>query len=185
VDWGYAAIGAISYTYEIGFSNFYPAYAGNDGPLAHCQRNREPFILLGETARYTPVTHHVEMSKQPSGPPTGPEVTYGTHSVITGRALDVDGNPVAAELVAERTARVPLGSGGGGGFFDEPSRATMPAGEDGTFAWHLPPSTTPNAKERGEVEAWTVTVEADGRSVSREVVVDRGETADLGDITLE
>jgi hypothetical protein len=121
VDWGYAAIGAISYTYEIGFSNFYPAYAGNDGPLAHYQPNREPFILLGETARYTEVTHLEHHSKTPAsgGAAPGDPITYGTHSVITGRAVDADGNPVAAELVAERDrvrrehpVRVPRGAGG-------------------------------------------------------------------------
>jgi hypothetical protein len=47
VDWGYAALGALSYTFEIGFSNFHPPYAGDDGVLHHYRLNREAFILLG------------------------------------------------------------------------------------------------------------------------------------------
>jgi hypothetical protein len=56
-DWAYAALGSLSYCFEIGFSNFHPDYAGNDGPLHHYGLNREGFILLGETARFQNVAY--------------------------------------------------------------------------------------------------------------------------------
>jgi hypothetical protein len=184
-DWVYAALGSISYCFEIGLSNFHPDYAGNDGPLHHYRLNREGFILLGETARFQEVTHQVQTAQRPRDFDEGNElVTYATHSVISGRAVDADGNPVEAELVAERTTEIPLGAGGGNAPYTEASRAAIASEADGSFAWHLPPSTTPIAKEKGEAEAWTLTVSGPGGTATREVVVDRGETAELGDITL-
>jgi hypothetical protein len=190
-DWVYAALGSISYCFEIGFSNFHPDYAGGDGPLHHYRLNREGFILLGETARF----QHVAYADVPKVDKYDPgrhevldehhDVEYATHSVIAGRVVDTEGNPLAAELVVERTTEIPLGAGGGNAPYAETSRATSGSAEDGTFAWHLPPSTTPIAKERGEVEAWQLTVQTeDGRSSSTSVVVDRGQTASLGDIVL-
>jgi hypothetical protein len=184
-DWVYAALGSISYCFEIGLSNFHPAYRGDDGPLHHYRLNREGFILLGETARFQHVTHQVQTAQRPNQFDDGnPFVTYATHSVITGRAVDDEGNPIEAELVAERTTHIPLGAGGGNAPYEEPSRAVIASEEDGSFRWHLPPSTTPIAKEKGEVEAWTLTVSGGGASATRQVVVDRGETAELGEIVL-
>lgn len=185
LDWAYAALGAFGYTFEIGLTNFHPAYAGSDGPLAQYRLNREPFILLGETARFREVTHREVLQTRPAQFQPGPERTYATHCVLRGRAVDADGRPVAgAEVVAERTTRIPLGSGGGGGFFEEPSRAVIATDADGAFEWHLPPSTTPTAKERGEEEAWTVTVSSGAASATAAVVADRGDDRDLGNFTL-
>lgn len=172
VDWGYAALGALAYTFEIGFTNFHPPYAGEDGALAHYRLNREPFLLLGEAARSTVV----ELTD-----PDGQPVAHRTHGVVSGRVVDEAGNPVAAELVAARTARIPLADGT---LHPEPSQAASATRQDGSFAWHLPPSITPTAKERGEWESWTLTVTAGGRTATRSVAVDRGETADLGTIRL-
>ncbi|HVM00820.1 MAG TPA: M14 family zinc carboxypeptidase [Egibacteraceae bacterium] len=171
-DWAYAALGSLSYTYEIGFTNFHPPYGGEDGPLHHYRLNRESFLLLGEAARLTAV----ELTD-----PRGAPVLHATHGIVSGRVVDGGGNPVAADLAVARTARVPLGDGT---LYPEPSRATMATPADGAFAWHLPPSTTPMARERGEEEAWTLTVAAGGRSVTRQVRLDRGQTADLGEIRL-
>ncbi|MFP5218909.1 MAG: M14 family zinc carboxypeptidase [Actinomycetes bacterium] len=189
-DWVYAALGSISYCFEIGLSNFHPDYAGDDGPLHHYRLNREGFILLGETARFQRVSYDGVPQVDKSDPErhreleTRHDVEYATHSVISGRVVDAAGNPVQAKLVVERTTEIPLGAGGDNAPYTEPSRATSANAEDGSFAWHLPPSTTPIAKERGEVEAWTLTVTTAGGTAVREVVVDRGETAHLGDIVL-
>jgi hypothetical protein len=95
--------------------------------------------------------------------------------------VDGEGNPLPAELTVERTTRIPLGSAAEEEWFEEASRVSSRA-EDGRIDWHLPPSTTPTAKERGETEAWLLTVEAGGETITREVVVDRGETATLDTI---
>ena len=190
-DWAYAALGSLSYCFEIGLSNFHPDYAGGDGPLHHYRLNREGFLLLGETARFqrvryagvpeidkTDPSRHRELSRKH-------DVEYATHSVLAGRLLDAQGNPVAAQLVVERTTSIPLGAGGGNAPYPEVSRATSASAADGTFAWHLPPSTTPIAKERGETEQWRLSAVLGDRSTPvGAVVVDRGETADLGDVVL-
>jgi hypothetical protein len=183
-DWVYAALGSISYCFEIGLSNFHPTYAGGDGPLHHYALNREGFILLGETARF----QHVDYRGVPQVDKSDAsrhrtldsrhDVRYATHSVISGRVLGTAPGTagVPATLTVERTTEIPLGAGGGNGTFTEPSRATIATSEDGSFSWHLPPSTTPVAKERGETEAWRLTVEADGQTYTEDIVVDRGET---------
>ncbi|HWH27457.1 MAG TPA: M14 family zinc carboxypeptidase [Mycobacteriales bacterium] len=189
-DWVYAALGSISYCFEIGLSNFHPDYAGDDGPLHHYRLNREGFILLGETARFQRVSYEGVPQVDKSDPArhrqlgSVHDVEYATHSVIAGRVVDAAGNPVPAQLVAERTTQIPLGAGGGNAPYAERSRAVSATAADGSFAWHLPPSTTPIAKERGDVEAWTFTVTGEGGSSVHEVVVDRGETAQLGDVVL-
>jgi hypothetical protein len=190
-DWAYAALGSLSYCFEIGFSNFHPDYAGGDGPLRHYGLNREGFILLGESARFQNVSYAgvpvVDKSDPTRHRATASlhDVEYPTHSVISGRVLDADGNPVSATLVAERTTQIPLGAGGSNAPFSEVSKATSGSAADGSFAWHLPPSTTPIAKEAGQTEAWTFTATTeDGRTHSEDVVVDRGQTAQLGTIVL-
>jgi hypothetical protein len=191
-DWVYAALGSISYCFEIGFSNFHPAYAGSDGPLEHYRRNREGFILLGETARFQHVRYEdvPVIDKSDAGQHRRTDdvqdVEYATHAVIAGRVVDADGQPVEADLVAARTTYIPLGPGGGNEPFEETSRALSGSAADGTFAWHLPPSTTPIAAEDDAREAWELSISTeDGRTATRRVFVDRGETADLGDIVLE
>lgn len=190
-DWMYAALGSLSYCFEIGLSNFHPDYAGDDGPLHHYQLNREGFILLGETARFQRVTYKGVPKIDKSDPEQHEEldaehdVSYGTHSVIAGRVVDRAGKPVAAKLVVERTTRIPLGEGGNNEPYEEKSRAVSGNAADGRFAWHLPPSTTPIAKEQGKKEAWALTVTTkDGHKHRRDVVVDRGQTAQLGTIVL-
>lgn len=190
-DWVYAALGSISYCFEIGLSNFHPTYGGDDGPLHHYKLNREGFILLGETARFQQVSYKgvpdIDKSNPAAHRPRSSthDVTYATHSVIEGLVVGVDGEHVEADLVVERTTQIPLGAGGSNEPFTEASRAEAATEGNGSFAWHLPPSTTPIAKDAGKEEAWTLTVTAkDGRSFTKDVVVDRGQTVDLGDITL-
>ena len=191
-DWAYAALGSLSYCFEIGFSNFHPDYAGDDGPLHHYGLNREGFILLGETARFQNVSYRGVPEIDKSDPSRHRErnsthdVAYPTHAVISGKVVETGGGgPVAAELVVQRTTEILLGAGGGNAPFAEVSRATSRSAADGTFAWHLPPSTTPIAKDAGKTEAWTFTVTSeDGRTHTQDVVVDRGETAELGAIVL-
>jgi hypothetical protein len=167
VDWGYAALGSLAYTYEICFGNFHPPYAGDDGVLEHYRRNREAFILLGETARFQQVEH---------ADPEGTVTAYPTHARIVAEVVDGDGDPLPAELTVERSTRIPLGAAADEEWYEEVSRVARRV-EDGRIDWHLPPSTTPTAKERGETEAWLLTVEAGGETITRELVLDRGDTA--------
>ncbi|HWG94516.1 MAG TPA: hypothetical protein VNU66_09855, partial [Mycobacteriales bacterium] len=189
-DWAYAALGSLSYCFEIGFSNFHPDYAGSDGPLHHYTLNREGFLLLGESALHQEVTYEDVPVIDKSNPNQHRRTdslttqTYKTHSVIEGSVVDAQGNPVQADLVVSRTTTIPLGAGGGNGQFEEPSRAVSATDASGAFSWHLPPSTTPVMKERiargdsgAAEEAWTLTATtADGRTATTKVVVDRGET---------
>ncbi len=181
VDWGYAALGALSYTFEIGFDNFHPPYAGDDGALHHYRLNREAFILLGETARFQHVEHRVW--DRDTGD-FGGTVAYPTHARITGAVVDGDGNPLPAELSVQRTTRIPLGSAADEEFYEEESRAQAATDGDGRLDWRLPPSTTPTAIEREETEAWELEIRAAGETVHKSVVVERGETAELGEIRI-
>jgi hypothetical protein len=182
-DWAYAAIGALSYCFEIGFSNFHPDYAGPDGPVHHYGINREGFLLLGEAALYQQVEYKsvpVVNKSNPNQHVTTTQrttVTHATHAVIAGTVVDATGAAVPADLQVARTTRIPLGAGGGNGLYEEASKAVSATDATGAFSWHLPPSTTPVAKEKGETEAWTLTATTkDGRTTSTSVVVDRGET---------
>ena len=181
VDWGYAALGALSYTFEICFDNFHPPYAGDDGVLEHYRRNREPFILLGETARFQHVEHRVW---DRSTGEYGETVDYPTHGVIRAEVTDGDGSPLPASLRVSRTTRIPLGAAADEEHYEEASQARAATDDAGHIDWHLPPSTTPTAIERGETEAWLLEVDAGGETVTREVVLARGQTVDLGQIRI-
>jgi hypothetical protein len=181
-DWAYAALGSLSYCFEIGFSNFHPDYAGGDGPLHHYGLNREGFLLLGESALFQHVTYKDVPVIDKSNPSQHVRrnqtttQTYATHAVIEGTVVDAQGNPVAAELTVARTTEIPLGAARAGQTFQEESKAVSATDAAGAFSWHLPPSTTPVAKENGREEAWVLTARAGGKEVSTPVVVDRGET---------
>jgi hypothetical protein len=60
----------------------------------------------------------------------------------------------------------------------------MTTAPDGTFAWHVNPSTRPFKTCLGETEAYEFTAKANGAGVSRELVVRRGEVVDLGDLVV-
>jgi hypothetical protein len=181
--------GRLGYTFEIGFRTSTRLQAGSDGRCTTTASTGRAFILLGETARFQQVRYEdvPVIDKSDAGQHRRTDdvqdVEYATHAVIAGRVVDADGQPVEADLVAARTTYIPLGPGGGNEPFEETSRALSGSAADGTFAWHLPPSTTPIAAEDDAREAWELSISTeDGRTATRRVFVDRGETADLGDI---
>lgn len=67
---------------------------------------------------------------------------------------------------------------------DENQTLTLETQDDGTFRWSLNPSTRPIQEIGNVTEAYTLTVgTADGRSTTREIVLDRGQSIDL-DLTV-
>lgn len=182
-DWAYAALGSLSFCLELGLTNFHPPYDGSDGALNSYVDNREALLILGETALYQHLA--LEPWDIDSREFTGADpVPYATHARIDGQVVDGAGQPLPAELRVSRTTRIPLGAAADEEFYTEASEAVGATHGDGTFSWALPPSTTPTAMEREEVEAWQLEIVAGDHREVREVVVDRGETAQLGTIQL-
>jgi murein tripeptide amidase MpaA len=162
-DWMYAALGTIGYTFEH-TTAFHPAYS-NIPPMY--VSNRPAFLLLAEAAMNTDYI-----------------------SVIRGRAVDAEGQPVQAGLRINREFDSPLWFNGSGqnpigqGYFREEQDISWETEPDGTFELHLPPSTRPAAPD-GVEEAYPLTVSAEGLpSRTVDVVVHRGEVEDLEDVVL-
>lgn len=134
-----------------------------------------------------------------------------SHVVVTGRVVNAAGNPVAAKVRAHKfvetpTAPVETGSGvidddpadTGQNILPESDRIMVPetvdthlmVEADGTFVFHLPPSTRPHLFEEefggpDLREPWEIIVEgANGGTVTIPVFGERGESADLGTITV-
>ena len=107
-----------------------------------------------------------------------------THSLITGTA------PAGAVITVTRTGEFPLWDGS---FVEDVVTTSMTVAEDGAFTYHVNPSTRPFVdsrryldsdgvmKETGRItdEYWTVSCDG-GAPV--EVLVERGESVDVGDI---
>ncbi|MCW2779467.1 MAG: Carboxypeptidase precursor, partial [Frankiales bacterium] len=110
------------------------------------------------------------------------------HGVITGRAVGKGRKPVAgATLTLSKSIDTvlwktnPLGQE----VFPETLSSTMTAADDGTFTWHVNPSTRPAVAFKGEQEHWLLTVTGPtGEGVSRRLFVERGQTIDLGDVVV-
>jgi hypothetical protein len=56
---------------------------------------------------------------------------------------------------------------------------TLPTKPNGSFVWHLGPSSRPFEKR---AEAYTLTIKSGGRSKTIKVFVDRGQVRNLGTI---
>ncbi|HEV3474012.1 MAG TPA: M14 family metallopeptidase [Actinomycetota bacterium] len=164
-DWAYAATGSLGYTFEHGTA-FHPAYSSTIAAMYNT--NRPAFLLLAEAA----------------GNPS-------YHSVLRGRAVDAAGQPVAAELAIDKEFHTRLWKSGDGSnptgqkSIREVIHLETAAGPDGTFSWHLNPSTRPTEIEAGRTESYRVTITAAGGGTrSVDVVLRRGEALDLGDVVL-
>ncbi|MGI8624555.1 MAG: M14 family zinc carboxypeptidase, partial [Solirubrobacteraceae bacterium] len=173
-DENYFAQGAFGYTTEVGYDNFHPdyqdavvdQYTGSvDGPLGReagrrpSQGLRESMLRAGEAA-LDARNHAVIRGTAPAGRVLRltEDFTTTTSRILT----DTDGAATAGapQLVPEHLE----------------STLTVPA--DGTYVWHVNPSTRPLALVAGRTEAWTLTCGPE----RRRVVVGLGEsrTEDLG-----
>ncbi len=152
-DWAYAAIGALGFTIEHGSQGFHPAYANEVGK--YWKEHMEAFeIMLGVCAntRY--------------------------HSVLEG---NVAGGP--AKLTITKTFQTPLSPGNPTGeeSITEKIDMSMKTARDGSFEWHVGPSSRPWEKK---AESFKLTISSGGKKKTMQVFLKRGQTLDLGTIKL-
>jgi hypothetical protein len=166
-DWAYAATGTLGYVIEHSTS-FHPAYTTVHAPGRQWPQAMEMFTVAAEEA-----------------------LRARSHSVLTGRAVDAAGTPVQAALTLSRTFSTPYSKNGPGrdlgqltalkSALQETQQLSLTTRPDGTFTWHVNPSTRPIATAP---EAYTLTITAGGRTATRQVVVARGQSLALGDLTV-
>ncbi len=203
-DYAYGLTGAIGYTFEHAGSSFHPPY-GITVPAMYA-RNREAFILLCTYVCMTPEQRPTMASLvSPAAlaflnkPAFDLNDDRLAHCLITGRAVDSTGAPVAgARLTLDRTVDTPLWTKGKGNplgqkSFRESMTSTMVSGADGTFTWHVNPSTLPaveadvaaGRREDSALTTWTFTITGpQGSGIGRQLFLSRGDVAELGDVTV-
>lgn len=162
-EWGYGTLGIPSYTFEHGTS-FHPPYSG-------CTQNcvesdwrgvMKAFVLGGEAA-----------------------LDRRAHGIVSGRVVDRQGSPVAAELTVRRKIKNPLSPGNpvGDTHFTVALETSMEA--RGSFEWHLPPSTPPHLAAEGKRELYELTISVKGsKKRTLEFVLRRGDEMKLGTIRM-
>ena len=112
------------------------------------------------------------------------------HAIITGRLVDAAGRPVAGTIRLQKEFDSPLWfNGDGNNPVGQASTAefvdtTMETGPDGVFRYHVNPSTRPHVEAEGGQEAYRLTAAAGAATATREVIVDRGQVLDLGQVAL-
>jgi hypothetical protein len=158
-DYAYGSFGSLGYTFEHAGSSFHPNYLATI-PKQYAQ-NRPAFLLLAEAA-------------------ADPQ----HHGVITGRVVDAGGNPVRGTVTLDKTFETLLWKDGNGGnptgkrSVTERLTTVAETDDQGRFVLHTNPSTRPFLSFKGESEAYTLTA----GSATRQVVVGRGTSVDLGDL---
>jgi hypothetical protein len=158
-DWVYAATSALGYTFEHGTS-FHPPYADEVG--ANWKKVMKAYMILGKAA-----------------------ATPRYHSVIKGRVFNKQGRPVRAKLELHKAFQTPLWPTNPTGeqALPEAIHIKSTTTRNGSFAWHVSPSTRPIAG-KGEKEAYRLTVRAGDFAKTVTVKVNRGQVLDLGRIRL-
>ncbi|MDP9066966.1 MAG: M14 family metallopeptidase [Actinomycetota bacterium] len=152
-DYAYSTTGALGFTIENGSLGFHPAYDREVG--AFTEEHMEAFEVM------------LDVSANPR-----------YHSVIKGR---VAGG--AAQLVLTKTFKTPLSPGNPTGekFFIEKINRTLKTRPDGSFEWHLGPSSRPY---ESKAESYTLKIDGASGTKTIQIRVDRGETINLGSIQL-
>lgn len=159
-DWAYAAIGALGFTIEHGRLGFHPPYS--QSVQADFEKVMEGFTIMAEATA---------------------DPRY--HSVLSGK-VTAAGRPAKARLVLTKTFKTPLSPGNptGKDSVTEKVRLALITRPDGSFTWHINPSTRPYVGANGKIEAYRLTVTAGGRSKTLRLVIERGERLDIGTIRL-
>jgi hypothetical protein len=157
-DWAYGALGTLSYTFEHGTS-FHPPYATGIG------------IWEDVLTAFDIAAHAASDPKK--------------HSVVTGTVLR-KGRRVPATLTLTKTVTNPLWPDNPSGVekITEKVNQTTVAGRDGSFAWHVNPSTRPWYSPGGSRETYTLTVSYGGASKKFTVLARRGQVVRLGTVRL-
>ncbi len=144
-DYSYNATGGYGYTFEIGPDQFHPAfehvvaeYTGGTDTASGLTPEAAPFLTSSQgqncgAAKVTSPTaggglreaYYIALENA---------ADVRTHSVLTGTA------PAGAEIQVERSGTFPLWDGTP---FDDTVATSMVVGSDGTFEYHVNPSTRP------------------------------------------
>ena len=187
-DYAYGVFGSIGYTFEHAGSTFHPPYA-TTVPAMYA-KNRPAMILLAE-----------EMCLPPALRPAGrelPEIlgdfAYNpdrlNHSIIRGRLVDAAGNGVAGTVTLRKRFETLLWKDGDGSnpakqpSIEEVVETTMTTEPDGTFVYHVNPSTRPFKLYEGETESYELVAKGRGLGTARDVVANRSQIVDLGQLRL-
>ena len=146
-DWVYAAIGALGFTIEHGGSGFHCAYEQCVGTPT--DRTMDAFMVM----------HRVSANPK-------------YHSVLRGRVAAGQ-----AKLTLTKTFKTPLSEGNplGKDFVTEKLKWSMTTEKDGSFEWHVTPSSRPY--EKG-TETYTLSISGSNKTI--QVLVRRGQVLDLG-----
>lgn len=149
-DWAYAAMGALGFTIEHGGSGFHCAYDQCVGTPT--DRTMKAFTVMHRAA-------------------ANPKY----HSVLTGQ---VAGGP--AKLTLTKTFKTPLSEGNplGEKFLTEKLKWSISTEPDGSFEWHITPSTRPYVKG---TETYTLTISGSVNKTMK-ILVRRGQVLNLGRI---
>ncbi|CAN5288117.1 hypothetical protein BH23ACT9_BH23ACT9_38060 [soil metagenome] len=157
-DWAYAATGTLGYVVEHSTS-FHPAYGSTHAPGQQWPGVKEMFTIACEAA-----------------------VDPASHCVLSGRVTDAAGEGVPATLTLSRTFTTPYSRNGGARDIGsltaratalvETQALTLTTAGDGSFEWHVNPSTRPIAEIAGTTESYQLSVDG-GAPV--EVTIGRGQ----------
>jgi hypothetical protein len=190
-DYAYGVTGSIGYTFEHAGSSFHPPYPAT--VPAMYAKNREALILLATLGCMKPADRPA-LNLDPAAAAqlqafnVASKLPFG---LITGRAVDAAGNPVAAELTLTKIFDTKLWKGAdannplGQRVFRERIETAMMAEPDGTFSWAVNPSTRPIEFAAGNKETYLLTVTGPtGVGVSRRLFVERSKTYDLGTVVV-
>ena len=152
-DWAYAAMGAYGFTIEHGGSGFHCAYDECVGTPT--ERTMEAFNVMFEAS-----------------------IDPRYHSILEGR---VQGG--SAKLTLTKKFKTPLSPGNplGKEFVTEKLRWSIRTEQNGSFEWHITPSSRPYEKK---AESYTLTITSGRKTETLSVKIDRGQRLDLGSIKL-
>ncbi|MGI8774838.1 MAG: M14 family zinc carboxypeptidase [Actinomycetota bacterium] len=152
-DWAYASVGSLGFTIENGSQGFHPIYEKEVG--AFWKEHMKAFDVM------------LDVSADPR-----------YHSVITGK---VAGGKAKLMLTKTFETRLSGGNPTGEDSITEKLKIEMDTDPDGSFEWHVGPSSRPWEKGR---ESYTLTIKAGGKTKTIKVTVDRGRVLRLGTISL-
>jgi hypothetical protein len=151
--------------------------------------NRGAYLLLAEEGALPP-------EHRPGGRELPPKLAeYGLegklhHAVVRGRLVDASGAPVAGTVRLVQEVAVPLWFDGDGNnptgqtSAPETVETQIDTDPDGSFAWHVNPSTRPFLREKGIVAPYQLTASSGSATATRELVCERGDIVELGDLTV-
>ena len=150
-DWAYAAMGAFGFTIEHGGSGFHCSYEECVGTPT--DRTMKAFTVM------------LRASANPK-----------YHSVLRGKVA-----AGAAKLTLTKTFKTPLSEGNplGKAFVTEKLKWSIPTEKDGSFEWHITPSSRPYEKK---AETYTLTISGTGSDKTLKILIRRGQILDLGSI---